>query len=77
MLTAGLVVILKTIVYSIRLAPGNALAARGGLVQRLVLVIWIAWQFAVAVRLHASTRDEGTRQDVAPGPPLLTITPKT
>lgn len=56
-LTVALVVILKTIVYSIRLAPGNALGAWGGLVQRLALFIWIGWQFAVAVRLLALTRE--------------------
>jgi len=56
-LTAALVVILKTIVYSIRLAPGNALGAWGGLTQRLALLIWISWQFAVAVRLLALTRE--------------------
>jgi len=59
-LTAALVVILKTIVYSIRLAPGNALGAWGGLIQRLALLIWISWQFAVAVRLLALTRERAS-----------------
>ena len=56
-LSAAFFVVLKVIVYSIRLAPGNALAPWGGLIQRLAFFIWIGWQFTVAVRLHALTSE--------------------
>jgi hypothetical protein len=59
-LSAALFVVLKVIVYSIRFAPGNALAAWGGLIQRLAFFIWLGWQFTVAVRLHTLTTQGGT-----------------
>ena len=59
-LSAAFFVVLKTITYSIRLAPGNALAAWGGLIQRLAFFIWLGWQFTVAVRLHTLTTEVGT-----------------
>jgi hypothetical protein len=59
-LSAVFFVVLKVIVYSIRLAPGNALAAWGGLIQRLAFFIWLGWQFTVAVRLRTLATQGGT-----------------
>jgi hypothetical protein len=55
-LSAAFFVVLKLIVWTMRIAPANAAEAWGGLIQRLALFIWLGWQFTVAVRLHALTR---------------------
>ena len=60
MLSAVLFGVLKVIIYSIRLAPGNALAAWGGLIQRLAFFIWLGWQFTIAMRLHTLTKEAWT-----------------
>jgi hypothetical protein len=56
-LTVALVIVLKAVVWSIRLDPGNAAGAWGGLIQRLVFLIWSAWQLTVAARLRVSTKE--------------------
>jgi hypothetical membrane protein len=58
--TVALMVVLRAIVWTIRLAPGSAVGAWGGLIQRLSIIIWLGWQFAVALRLEALTRGEST-----------------
>ena len=59
-LSAVLFGVLKVIIYSIRLAPGNALAAWGGLIQRFAIYVWLGWQLTVAMRLHTLATQGGT-----------------
>jgi hypothetical protein len=55
-LSAAFFVVLKVILWTMRIAPANAAPAWGGLIQRLAFFIWLGWQFTVAGRLHALTR---------------------
>ena len=58
-ITAVLAIVLKAMVWSIRLWPENPAAMWGGAVQRLAFAVWLCWEMRVALRLHAFSSGRG------------------